>query len=372
MQLVMDITSYLATLSTRSAEVRGLKELPDKTKSNLTPLALLAPWPKAKELSLALDKMDEAYPLHQYFIDVDRYYDLNDGKMNEAKELWRYLNEKPAKLDIWWDLLSKRKNACPCLLMDGQTIESVLRQIMWARANNRMFCLKLNYARDTRVDIPTWVPDLVDKLADEGAVDYIVVLEYGWVNDPLTLTAEVIGRINGLFSKTPKTVPIAVSCTSFPQSFKDYKGMRECGFENRKLISEIRRQTNHPRIIYADWGSTRPRLEKFDFFKPPNKRIDYPADDLWVIARGENKDVSFSEVAERVISDDNVHWSDNLGIWGERLIKGTVGSTPEIKSLQRMSAARINIHLHRQAFYGNLPEPEELEEEWSDEDVENL
>jgi hypothetical protein len=42
------------------------------------------------------------------------------------------------------------------------------------------------------------------------------------------------------------------------------------------------------------------------------------------------------------------------------------GQTFAIDSMPKMYSARINIHLHRQAFYGHLPPPEALDEAWSD------
>lgn len=42
------------------------------------------------------------------------------------------------------------------------------------------------------------------------------------------------------------------------------------------------------------------------------------------------------------------------------------GQAFAIDSMPKMYSARINIHLHRQAFYGHLPTPQALDEAWSD------
>ena len=338
----MDVSEYLVTLCIRPAELRGLKELPGTTKDNLTPLVLLAPWMGTTPLSLSLDKFEEAYPARPYFIDVDTYYRMND-KPNEAKELWAQLVAKPADLDAWWELLAEYPNANPCLLMAERTIESAREQIEWARDKNRTFCLRMNLAEGIGSGIPQWMPALVAELAAEGANDYSVVFEFGWVPDPLLVAAPTSGYTNSFFSTIPPEVPIAISCTSFPKDFTVFDGIKEIGFSNRNLIAQIRQATNHPRIIYGDWGSTRPRA--YGHASQPKNRIDYPTDSGWVFARDQDDPVSFQVAAKRITGSP--HWSGNLGIWGEQLIEGAAAG---------------------QAFYGQLPSPETLDEEWNDDD----
>ncbi|MCY4607855.1 MAG: beta family protein [bacterium] len=360
----MDVQEYLVTLGIRPAELSGLKELPGSTKDRLTPLVLLAPWLATVPLSRALDKFEEAYPSRPYFIDVDTYYRIND-KPNEAKDLWKRLAQKPADLAVWWQLLSEHAEANPCLLMAEHSIQSGRDQIKWARENNRTFCLKMNLAEGYGPGIPPWIPDLVTELAAEGANDYAIVFEFGWVPDALQVAALASGFTKSFFSEIAPEIPVAVSCTSFPKDFTVYDGTSECAFTNRDLITQVRRATNHPKIIYADWGTTRPR--SYGHSNAPKKRIDYPTGTSWVIARDQDGQVCFQEAAQRITISP--HWSGNLGIWGEQLIESTAaGQAFAIDTMPKMYSARINIHLHRQAFHGNLPQPNELDEEWKDDD----
>lgn len=360
----MDVQEYLVTLGIRPAELSGLKELPGGTKDRLTPLILLAPWLSTTPLSRALDKFEEAYPARPYFVDVDNYYRVND-KRNEAKELWERLVQRPADLGAWWDLLSEYPNANPCILMADQPIEGARKQIEWAREHDRTFCLRMNLAEGVGASIPPWMPSLVSELAAEGANDYAVVFEFGWIPDPLLVAALAIGYTNGFFSMIPPEVPVAVSCTSFPKDFTVYDGTSECTFSNRQLVAQVRQATNHPRIVYGDWGTTKPR--SYTPASQPKNRIDYPTDSSWVIARNQDEQVTFQEAAQRIVNSPR--WSGNLGIWGEQLIEGTAaGQAFAIDSMPKMYAARINIHLHRQAFFGQLPPPAALDEQWSDDD----
>lgn len=361
----MDVKEYLVTLGIRPAELSGLKELPGTTKDALTPLVLLAPWLGTSPLSRALDKFEEAYPARPYFLDVDTYYQVND-KPNEAKDTWSQLNQKPANLDVWWQLLLEYPNSNPCLLMAERSIESAREQIKWAREHNRSFCLRMNLAEEIGSGIPSWMPTLITELAEEGANDYAVVFEFGWVRDPLLVAVLASGYTNSFFSEIPEEVAIAVSCTSFPKDFTVFDGAEEWGFSNRDLIAQVQKNTNHPKIIYADWGTTKPR--SYGHASAPKKRIDYPTDNSWLIARNQHEPLSFQVAAKRITGSGQ--WSGNLGIWGEQLIDGAAeGQAFAIDTMPKMYSARINIHLHRQAFYGHLPPPEALDEEWNDDEL---
>ncbi|WP_370195282.1 MULTISPECIES: hypothetical protein [Aurantimonas] len=361
----MDVQEYLVTLGVRPAELSGLKELPGSTKDHLTPLLLLAPWLATTPLSRALDKFEEAFPSRPYFIDIDTYYRIND-KPNDAKNLWARLASKPADLESWWGLLADYPYANPCLLMAEQPIERAWDQIRWAREHNRAFCIRMNLAEGIGSGIPPWMPALVDALADEGANDYTVVFEFGWIHNPLLAAAIAIAYARDFLSAVPPEVPVAVSCTSFPKDFTSYDGIAQVNFTNRALIAEVQRATNHPRIIYGDWGTTRPRM--YGHASQPKNRIDYPHDASWVFSRDQDDSVDFKTAAARITGSP--YWSGNLGIWGEQLIEGTAaGQAFAIDSMRKMAAARINIHLHRQAFYGHLPPPQALDEEWSDDPI---
>ncbi len=358
----MDVQDYLVTLGVRPAELSGLKELPGGTKDRLTPLLLLAPWLATTPLSRALDKFEEAYPSRPYFIDVDTYYEVND-RPNDAKALWQRLAQRPADVEAWWELLAEYPNANPCLLMAQQPIDRAREQIAWARENSRTFCVRMNLAKVRRGSgIPEWMPMLVSELAAEGANDYAIMFEFGWVENPLLVAAEASGCTNSFFSAIPAEVPVVVSCTSFPTDFTSFDGIDVLGFTNRDLVAQVQ-QTTNLRVVYGDWGTTRPR--RYGHASPPRNRIDYPTDISWVFARNQDNSVDFQEAAQRIVGSP--HWSGRLGVWGEQCIEGTAaGQAFAIDSMRKMYAARINIHLHRQAFYGQLPPPEALDEEWSD------
>ncbi|KRB79868.1 hypothetical protein ASE00_19420 [Sphingomonas sp. Root710] len=83
-------------------------------------------------------------------------------------------------------------------------------------------------------------------------------------------------------------------------------------------------------------------------------RIDLPTSNQWITFR-RDKDLEdnedYTDIAQRVIDDSE--WPANLNIWGTYTISWTASGEPgAIRSPATAAAARINIHLHQQAFFG--------------------
>jgi hypothetical protein len=361
----MEVQEYLATLCVRQAELKGLKFLPGPSKDALTPVLLLAPWLNTSPLTRAIDKFEDSYPRRPYFVDVDTYYQVSHNG-TEAKAQWIQISQVPANLEIWWSLLEQYPNAHPCIQMVGQPIELARAQIIWAREHLRTFCLRFDFANANRRALPDWLTQFLLELVDEGVNDFAVILDFGLVEDPLSMAATATGFITHTLSELNPDIPIAISCTSFPSDFTVFDGLSECAFTNRELVNQVRQSTNRPRIVYGDWGSTKPRM--YGHASPPKHRIDYPVDDAWAIARGQDEEISLQTAAEMIVGSQ--YWDGTLGVWGEQMIEDTAEEEESaINSMHKMYAARINIHLHRQAFYDHLPAPEALDEEWNDDDL---
>ena len=137
-------------------------------------------------------------------------------------------------------------------------------------------------------------------------------------------------------------------------------------FGNREMVNSLKRSTNRNIIVYGDWGSTRPR--QYGIASPPKPRIDYPVADAWVIARSKENNWDFKKAAEEIVKSPEWESESGLGIWGEQLIMLTKDNpTFGINSAQKNVAARVNIHLHRQALFddGDI-RGIDLDEEWED------
>ena len=140
----------------------------------------------------------------------------------------------------------------------------------------------------------------------------------------------------------------------------------EMNFGNRDLIRQISANTNRRYIVYGDWGSTRPR-EPSAHRQRPLDRIDYPTPSGCVIARNGSERWTFRDAAVEIVENSGA-WNGNLNVWGENMILQTI-MNPDfgINTPQKNVAARVNIHLHLQAFFD---EPDfvdrDFDEDWED------
>src|SRR5690606_29793126 len=110
------------------------------------------------------------------------------------------------------------------------------------------------------------------------------------------------------------SIPIVISCTSLPKEFDSFNSDKPSAvpFTNRRLVEQIARNSNRARVIYGDWGSTRPR-DKRDFSNRPLDRVDYPAEHAWHIARNKDAGWDFRDAALAIVNSPV--WDGNLGVW---------------------------------------------------------
>lgn len=348
---------YIPTLAIRPSEMNGLEYLPGLSKDRMVPIILLAPWSSARSLERAMERVEKALPHRHFFLDVDRDY-LPTNPDNPAQAEWLELRDPSNRFEAWRNFWISYPVVLPCLQLDGQSEEEIRGQIGDIQEQEREFCLRIELQRMSQN-----LHVAIDALVDVGTADFTVVIEGGWVRDPLTMYAQAHGLITGVLAGLDGRVPIAVSCTSIPRGFQEIEGLEETPFSNHELLNQIRRGTNRETILYGDWGSTKPRDDAFG--RTPLPRIDYPTDDAWHIARNREEDWGYQRAAREIVG--SAAWDGNLGIWGEELIEGTaVNPAFAIDTPQKNVAARVNIHLHRQALYGNDISGIDLDEDWVD------
>lgn len=359
--MVLENKVYVPTLAVRPSEMNGLEFLPAATKNKMTPCFLLAPWVNSNSLERAITRIERAFPNRPYFLDIDRDYFPTNVDSPSQQEFLRLLDSANC-YGNWIDFVGEHDNVWPCVQTRGLTDGEIAAQIKAFQAQGRPYCMRI-----LKDPYPDNMSDIVDAFAVGGTADYAIILEGGWTRDPLTLSVWFSGFIAESLSAIDASVPIVISCTSIPKMFDSFNGGAPVtvSFSNRKLVEQIARNSNRARVVYGDWGSTRPR-EKRDMASRPLDRIDYPTDSAWIIARNKDADWDFRDAAKVVVS--NSHWNGNLGIWGEELIRNTtINMELGIDTPQKNVAARVNIHLHRQSFYGEPPiDPIAFDEDWED------
>ncbi len=359
--MVLENKSYVPTLAVRASEMNGLEYLPNATKDKMTPCFLLAPWANSNSLGRTIERIERAFPKRPYFLDIEKDYELTNGDSEPQRELAR-LRDPTNSFANWADFISKHDQIWPCVQTWGQSESEIRTQIGSFQSLGRPFAMRIERNR-----FPENMDDIVGGFASGGTADFAVILEGGWTRDPLSLAAWFDGVIAGNLNPIDAAVPVVVSCTSIPKMFTFFNGNEPVTvpFNNRKLMAQVARARNRTNVIYGDWGSTRPR-EPVDFANRPIDRVDYPVIGGWYIARNKEKEWNYRDAARAIVKSP--HWNGNLGIWGEEMILDTtINEELGINTPQKNVAARVNIHLHLQAFEGQLPEsPTAFDEDWQD------
>ncbi len=342
--------------------MNGLQFLPKATKERMTPCILLGPWANSGTLDKSIERVEKAFRNQSFFLDIDRDYEFTNLESPAQQRLVELLDPAGAYSN-WCDFVSKHEWVMPCIQTRGQSEADIRKQVERYQVAGRSYCLRLYMNR-----FPPNVSDVIAALAALGSADFTVILEGGWTRDPLSLAVWFDGVIGGHLDPIDADVPIVLSCTSMPKMFTDFDGgISRVPFSNHKLVDQIRqaRGNRRSRIIYGDWGSTRPR-EPSGFASRPLDRIDYPTEHNWCIARNRRDEWDFQRAAEAVVSSPE--WEGDLGIWGEEMIEATaINEELGIDTPQKNVAARTNIHLHRQAFYGQVNiGGMNLDEDWED------
>ncbi|QCO55567.1 hypothetical protein EOK75_07280 [Pseudorhodobacter turbinis] len=359
--MALEGKEYVPTLAVRASEMTGLEFLPGVTKDRMTPCFLLAPWSSSNSLSRTITRIERAFPNRTYFLDLDRDYQSTNDQ-NTAQQEYAALRNPANTFENWINFVSEHSNVLPCVQTFEQTEAQIRTQIAAIRDLGRPYGFRI--LREPRT---ANLEAIVGAINAEGAADFAIILDGGWTNDPLSITAWFDGIIRNTLGAINPVVPVVCSCTSIPKIFTVYNSENPTPvpFSNRQLVEQLARNSNRERVIYGDWGSTRPR-EPGGFANRPLDRIDYPTVNAWYIARNKDQEWDFRDAALAIV--DSREWDGNLGIWGEEMIRNTtINAELGIDTPQKNVAARVNIHLHRQSFFGQPRiDPGALDEDWQD------
>ncbi len=357
--------SYVPTLALRASEMNGMEYLPNATKDKLFPCFLLSPWVGSNGLEKSVNRIQKAYKDRHYFLDIDRDYVSGDatgsGSIVESRRQFQLLKNSANSYRNWIDFVRDFEWIYPCIQTQGLNQREIRLQIEAFQDMGRPYCMRIERDRPVRN-----IGEIVGAFGAGGAADFAIILEGGWAVDVLSMSAWFVGMVREGLSQIDASVPVIVSATSIPKMFSEYSGVSPVRFSNRELVGEIEQRSNRAIVIYGDWGSTRPR-ERREYASPPLDRVDYPTERVWYIARNKEERWDFQRAAVAVVDESGV-WEGDLGVWGEEMIFQTA-SRPAlgINTAQKNVAARVNIHLHRQAFFGQQrPDQIEFDEDWQD------
>ena len=303
----LQLSSYVPTLAIRPAEMRGLEFLPRSSKRAMTPTFLIAPWTSARSLASAIVRAEAAYPSMPYLADIERNY-YTSSPERPAYQEYLELRDPSDGYQAWRRFAEDHEMLNPAVQIVDTDRDGINTQIDTFRALGRHWFLRITPS--IRVDS---LAEIVGDLNDRGFADFHVTLDYGHVNDAIAIESWVSGLLRGGLAHLRPSVPIVVTCTTFPtEFFEDQDGTPiTYRFSNHRLLEQLRRSHNQRSFIYGDWGSTKPRVPP-SILNKPVPRIDYPVLDQWFIAR-ERADVDpFEQNAINIRR--SAAWNGRLGI----------------------------------------------------------
>ena len=341
---MLENLAYCPTLHTRSAEMNALARLPAETKDKIFPLIVAGPRPNAKYLERTWEKIGDSLGNRRFALDLDPTKKGSDSGKPAAAEFDALFDSKGG-FKNYYEAVAKMAQAIPVLRVgSGQTAQLKTQA-------DRIDDLDRGVIFRIEFGAPSNSLEFIDSVL-ERFEDISIFVDAGWSKDILSRTAWASGIIERVTKDKPGA-ELVVSGSSFPDTFTNVHRRRPVPISERFLYNELVRQHNAAKLIYGDWGSTRPPpMDPTPMRNVP--RIDLPKPGEWIVFRRDDemeKDEDYQDIAKRVIIDPD--WPKDLSIWGTNSINWTAKGQPGgITGPAAAAAARINIHLHRQAYYG--------------------
>ncbi|ABI62418.1 beta family protein [Granulibacter bethesdensis] len=350
----LDEVNYIPLLSLRPAEMQALEELPERDKDLLLPFFQLGPWTTAHHLSSALTRMEESYGDRPCFVTLAEP-DQNGGDRPVHQQLAALRNPENG-YDAWCKFIENQSNFIPAVQLHTPT--QLNTQVSRLHSLGRGLIVSVEQAGFAGL---TALAQIIGTLTDAGS-GVVFLLDFGKIRDANAVEGRALDLSQQVLQVAPQSF-ISISASSFPDSFGTCTGQEiyeRVAFNNAASKAGTR-------LIYSDRGSARAERQ-LGGGGPPIPRIDYPLRGEWKFFRsedGEDRIAAYIEQAQDVIRSSD--WDADLRIWGTQMIERTaLGDHSAIVSPKRSTAARINIHLHRQLFYGNPDAMYDTDDEWSD------
>lgn len=342
---------YVPLLSIRPAEMRALEELPNTTKDRLLPIVYLRPWVGSHRLENATGRIAEAYGNRRVVIAMGEREQPNERPVHTELATLR----QPARgFREWCSFFERNENYIPAIQFSPEVPEEEA-QIA------RLFGLERGLVVIIERPAFGFIGVIARRVGERshGGQGVCFVIDFGIASrDHLQVAAIATGYINTIREHAPAAY-VALSASSFPDNFV---GVSDQPIYERRLFDTM---THTDRLIYSDRGSARVERQTGGG-RQPRPRIDYPLFDLWDFYRSDDL-VGFPGYQQQAINVmAGPNWNPALRVWGTQMIERTAaGDMSAIGSPQKATAARINLHLQLQTFYGAPGDAEDTDEDWS-------
>ena len=348
---------YFPTLGIRPAEMRALQELPDSTKDRMRPIVLFAPWVGARDIRKAIDRFQEAFDERPFYMDLDTAYRSDHIDRPAVADFFEMSESGLAAVERYYSFVESIPAAIPVLRIEQDFINTFEFQMDQIASLDRGFMVRVRKSAFSSGDISALEP-----LFATGLSNYVFSVDCEWSTD--LIDCEVwCRRVIEQITDSGVRVPVLSSLSSFPKSFSDIDGVRVIPIESRILFNNIRRRySNELEVFYGDWGTTKPR--EYGGGQTPPARIDYVSEDSWIIYRKKDE-WDYFQAAQALIASP--FWSEELHIWGSLMIEKTAaGDVSGITTPSKNVAARVNLHLHQQAWFDDPNAMLNTDDPWVD------
>lgn len=354
--------SYLPILELRPAEMLALEELPNKDKDALLPLFRLRPWAASNQLSNSIERLKKAFGERPCFLEVADEEYIDPDKWRPVHTQLKELRLEDDGYLRWFEFLSHEGHLhfIPALQLGG-TLPFFYQQI------DRLYSLGRGLL--VRLESPTVEALTAIALAistrSGGGLNVTFVLDYEKQGSDFERLERVIQELIRIIKKDCPNASIALSASSFPGSFTSISSQK---IYERILFDRINKELGSG-LIYSDRGSTRAERQ-LGGGGVPAPRIDYPKKDEWLFFRQSIalKTAFEGYQAQASLLMRSPNWDKGLKLWGSQMIERTASGDSQggISSPNRSTATRINLHLHRQIYYGDDASFFDTDEDWTD------
>lgn len=345
------VATYIPTIFLRNAELKAVEELPDREKDLLTPIFCLKPWKTAKLLVAAIEKIESVFGDRDYFLDIDPFTSISDVK-RQAQQEFLSLVDHSEDNQSWIDFFDGHEHAYPCIQVNHGELRAIRNQIQAFSSREKPFLVRLDYEGGTRFS------EIIQEVCSTEHSNFGFVLDAGWSRNLLARADWADGLIKQIVELRGDDVSIAVTGSSFPDSFAGVELGTSFGIKERQLFRQLQQNNNRARLVYGDWASSRSPSEAGGGGHPIPPRIDVAGASEWESFRCREEEGGFKSAALAALKSKI--FPRSLQIWATYMIESTALDEPNgIRTLHRATAVRINMHLYRQLHFSSLdPAPD--------------
>lgn len=354
---------YLPILELRPAEMLALGELPNKDKDAVVPLFRLRPWGASLQLEKSIERLHRSFGTRRAFLEVGEAEYVEPSKRRPVHASLDQLRSPQDGYRQWYEYLRAEKHAhfIPSV-QTGGPLQDFYAQIERLYSLDRGLLMRL----DSPTELAMSAAAQAVAQRTNGGVGVTLVLDYGKQDARFIAMEPAIKSLITIASDACKKATIAVSASSFPDGFTSITKQE---IYERALFDRLKKASVDA-LMYSDRGGARAE-KQLGGGGLPAPRIDYAKKTSWHFYRQDIPLLTafdgYQAQAIAVMNDQTV-WDKGLKLWACQMIEKTAAGDSEggISSPNRSTAARINLHLHRQIFYDDEVSFMDTDEAWTD------